>query len=66
MRITIIYTYEQGNSVKTTTGLNQELISVLKRFGYWLQKGGKDKKGRSFLIFSNQKKNHWNKDRWEA
>ena len=60
MRITIIYTYEQDNSVKTTTDLNQELLLVLKRFGYWLLKGGKDKKGRSFLMFSNQKKNHGN------
>jgi hypothetical protein len=62
MQITIIYNYEEGETVKTTTGLNQELLLVFKKFGYWIMKGGRDKKGRSYLIFSNQKKDSGNND----
>jgi hypothetical protein len=53
MRITIIYKYEPGDTIKTTTGLNQELVSVFTRFGYRIMKGG-SKKGRSYLVFSNE------------
>ncbi|CAB1062738.1 hypothetical protein D1BOALGB6SA_7520 [Olavius sp. associated proteobacterium Delta 1] len=56
MRITIIYRYDQGETVKTTTELNQKLASVFRRFGYWLLKGGRDKKGRVYHVYSNKKR----------
>ena len=56
MRITIIYKYQEGDTVKTTSGLNRELYLLMKGFGYWLLKGGRDKKGRVYRIYSNEKR----------
>jgi hypothetical protein len=53
MRITIIYKYKPGETVKTTSGMNQKLVSVFKRFGYRITQGG-TKKDRSYLVFTNE------------
>ena len=53
MRIAIIYNYQKGETIKTTTALNQELVLLFARFNYYIMKGGRTKKCRSFLVFSN-------------